>query len=366
MPNYEEVLIKLPAKLLDYARTHQNELEVALRNADKKFAKFLKVIIDDNSADRKRIADKTFEQICQKFFDQSELEHILPQAVRKQFKDKQLSPHQIQTLVLQQMLKKMNKAESLEPVQIILESLNLVATIASTIIICNKLDYLDHKLDHIAKQINDVNQILFETHIRKPCTEIILEYKELNAYVESGSQIEKKDLISTIKKCYHCIDSALSLRNEFALDGVLPVIYSLLPTYSSLIVMYYKQFFYSDKKLHPLHKDWLSIFDKLCNDGLLAEIRDDMILNQHQHDAKATEMLNLHVLLAQGLKSEIELALEDLQKCDDQEDYQNAMALAAQLAMLQMDEAKAELSGLIGKDEASQMVETAKAQALSA
>ena len=361
----EKKLAELPIEVIEYARNHDNTLEVVVRNAKKQFMKIAKIAIDDISSEKKNPEKDIFEQLFQDFFDANSLNHVIPNAIRNVIKKPEFTPDQIQKLVLQQILKNSNKADNLQPVQIILESLNLVATIASTVIICDKLNHLDQKLDKIAGQIDEVKRIQFETYIRKPCKEIILEYKELSSTVESGSSVEKKALVDTIKTCYHCIDSALSLRHEFSFDSVLPIIYTLLPTYSSLIVLYYQQFYYQDKKrLHPLHKDWLGIFDKLCEDSLLEEIRDDMILNQHQHDAKATEMINLHVLLAQGLKSEIELTLEDLQKCGSQEDYQNAMALATQLAMQQMDEAKTELSVSIGETEASRIVDEAKAQAL--
>ena len=308
-----EQLIRIPAELAKEANG-KGFIEVVIRDAKKRFEKFLKLPIEELEKEKNAF-----------------------------------QPDQLGMLFK-------NNAAALGKLNVAFGALNMVATIASTVIICQELDKIKGQIDDLKSSVEKLAEMNFEIQIARPCRDMLAEYKLLSNKLEKNKPISEGDLVQLIRGLNNYLITLYNLKDKCDLDAVLNLIFSLLPVYSNCIMIYYEHFYNSDEKRHPLHEDWMSVFDRLSNYAFVDQIQDHMFIDQRQTNAQVNEYLKCQRLIVSGFRGKIEQLLADLEACDGVEGYNEAIRWSRQYAQQQAKTIQADLEARYGFEAAREMM----------
>lgn len=247
-----------------------------------------------------------------------------------------------------------------------LSAATLAAVVVSTAIIVDKLNGVDKKLDQLLDSVDSAKRVILETGTCKVCRSLVRDYKELKGKADSGETLNADQVIETIKGCHDCIENLMKLQSEYPMDSILNIIYSLIPTFADLIILYYRNFYDAAKPRYPLHEDWMGLYDSLCTEQYLEDMRDYLMIQLHWHNDQVMETLDLQKVAALGLKGKIETALKDLDACGSREKCQRTYILASQYAMMHADLLQTEIANECGDDEAAYVMNKARQQVMYA
>lgn len=316
--NMVEVLVKVPAELAKEAKS-KGYIEVAQRQVKARFKKFFKL---------------PFE-----FTNSEDLAKDPMNALLK------------------------NGIQAVGSLNIAFQALNVVATIASTAIICNKLDRirdqineLQNNIEDIKAKVEDLKGFNFETQIALPCREMLTEYKLISNKLEKRAPINEDALVNLIRKLNNYIITLFNLRDKCDLNLILDMIFSLLPIYTNCIMHYYERFYDMDQEKHPLHDDWMHIYDMLSNYAFIDQIQDYMFIEKHQTNKTVNEYLSCLRLIVAKSKQDINQLLEDLKACEGVDGYRDAVRWSRQYAAQQAKVIQAELETRYGVEKAKEMM----------
>ena len=331
-------------RALEYFQNH-DKVEMVLRNIKKQYAPFEDLKI------------KWVDEVKNKTIDQNAIRHLVRTADRNSAQLDQILPK------LDQIFKPMQNLQILSILNTALSAANLVATVAGMVIICNKLNSIDHKLDEIQKEIADVKEINYEMQIAKPCRKLVDDYKLLTPALSKGKPVSEEQLVNLIRECKDYIISIYNLRNNLPLDAALSLIFMLLPILANCMMVYYQRFYDPNQGKHPLHDSCMSVFDLLSAPDFLDQIQDYMFMGKNQTNRQVNEYLDCHRLIVYSYKTQIEQLLADLETCGSKEDYDDAMLWTRQYVAQQARVVQAELESKIGAEKAKEYVEQAMQEA---
>ena len=240
-----------------------------------------------------------------------------------------------------------------------LQMANFVATIVCTIIICDKLDRMDQKLDEIQKTIDDVKDINYEMQIAGPCRELIDDYKLLADHLGKGETVSASELMNLIRKYQSQLVSLYNLTGKIPMDAALDLIFTMLPIYTNCIMLYYQNHYDEEQGKNALHDGWMSVFAKLNSDELLNQIQDDLFLNQKRTNRQVNEYLAYHRMVVKTYNQKIDQLIADLEACGGEEGYNEAMQWSRQYVAQQAKSKQVELEDQFGSEKAKEMMEQA-------
>ena len=253
---------------------------------------------------------------------------------------------------------------ALGKLQIALQVANLAATIISAVIICNKLNKLDKKMDEIQRATADLKDFNFEMQIAHPCRELVGDYKLITDNLKKGKPVSRDEMVSLIRSCQNYLVSLYNLRGKIQMESALDMIFTLLPIYANCIMLYYQRWYDENEGKHALHDDWMAVFDLLLSKSLLNETQDDMIINQRKTNGETNEYLAYHKAVVQAYRSKIDQLIEDLNTCGGTEGYEEAMRWSRQYAAQQAKAIQNELEEEYGVEKAKGVMEQAMQEAL--
>lgn len=296
------------------------------------------------------------------------LRHIDPQFARKQLAN--LARNQTQnTAMLKNLAKNVSgiyaAVSSLQIaswLNVALSAANLAATVASTVIICNKLDHIDRKLDRIEGKIDAIARAQFVIQIKQPGKAVIMNYKLIATELRKGKDVPEGNLLDEINQCCLLMETIYSLRKSYPTGDVLDLLFDLMPVLTDLIVLYYQHFYDPAQGKHTLHQDWMRIFDLLDSDDFRNEIQDYLILEENIGNRQVNEILDCQRLVTIGSKQKIEELLSDLRMCDSAEGYRQVMQFSEQYALQQAKTIEEELKDQFGAVEAENIMSRARQQ----
>lgn len=294
---------------------------------------------------------KWVKEVKEKTIDQNMIRHLVRTADRNSARLNQIIPK------LDQIFRPLQNLQILSILNTALSAANLVATVAGMVIICNKLNNIDHKLDEIQKEIAAVKEINFEMQIANPCRKLVDDYKLLTPALSKGKPVSEEKLINLIRDCKEYIISIYRLRNSLPLDSVLSLIFMLVPIMANCMMVYYRRFYDPNQEKHPLHDSWMSVFDLLSDPGFIDQIQDYMFMEKNIPNQQVNEYLDCQRLIVYSYKTQIEQLLADLKTCGSKEDYDDAMLWARQYVAQQARVVQAELESKIGHERAKEYVE---------
>lgn len=243
-----------------------------------------------------------------------------------------------------------------------LSAANLAATVASTVIICEKLDQIDKKLDRIEGKIDQVKHVQFVSDIKSPCRALIKDYKVLTADLAKGKDIDENRILQSINQCCVEIEKLYDVRNDYPIGDVLGLLYDLLPIFTDLICIYYQYYFDPEHGEYSLHQDWLKVYDMLDSTAFRNQVQDYLIIDEKLGNAQQNEIMDCLHLVTIGSKQKIEELLSDLAICESPEDYRDIMEFSRQYALQQAKTIEAELQNQLGTAEAEIVMAEAKKQ----
>lgn len=280
-------------RAIEYFQNH-DKVEMVLRTIKKQYAPFEDLKI------------KWIDEVKDKAIDQNTIRHLVRTADSNSAKLNQIIPK------LDQIFKPLQNLQILSILNTALSAANLVATIAGMVIICNKLNSIDHKLNEIQKEIADVKEINYEMQIAKPCRKLVDDYKLLTPALSKGKPVSEERLINLIRECKDYIISIYNLRNNLPLEAALSLIFSLLPILANCMMVYYQRFYDPNQEKHPLHDSCMSVFDLLSVPSFINQIQDYMFMEKNLPNQQVNEYLDCHRLIVYSYKTQIKQLLEDL------------------------------------------------------
>ncbi len=247
----------------------------------------------------------------------------------------------------------------LSKLNIALAAANMVATIACAVVICNKLNKIDQKLDGMQKELGDLKDINFETQIANPCRMLIGDYKIITDSLEKKKPVSEDEMVALIRGCQNYLVSLYNLRGKLPMDPVLSLIFTLLPIYTNCIMLYYQRFYDVKQDKHTLHDDWMFVYEMLLSDGFLCEVQDYMFIDKRHTNREVNEYLICQRQIVQDYKEKIDELLADLNDCEGIEGYEDAMKWSRQYAAQQAKAVQAELESKYGAEKAGQIMDQA-------
>ncbi len=243
--------------------------------------------------------------------------------------------------------------------QIALQAANLVATIVSAVIICDKLNKVNQKLDSIQRELGDLKDINFETQIALPCRELIGDYKLIVDKLNKGKPVSEDEFALQIRGIQNYLIALYNLRCKLPMDVTLDLMITLLPVFTDGITLYYQKYYDIDQGKHAWHEDWMTVFDMLLSDAFTSEVQDYLFIDKHMTNKETNEYLKTLRAVISCFKQKIEQLLSDLEVCEGAEGYQDAMLLSRQYALQQAKTIEAELAHEYGEDVARKAIELA-------
>lgn len=299
-------------------------------------------------------------------FQNNLLKQIDPQMIRKQLG--KIMQSQLQGNAIIKNLAKnvsgiysaMSSLQVASWLNVALSAANLAATVASTVIICDKLDHIDKKLDRIEGKIDAVARVQFVTQIRQPCRTAVMGYKVIAADLNKGEEVPAGKMLDAINQCCNLMETIYSLRQNYSTGDVLELLYDLMPVFTDLIVLYYQHYFDSAHGEHALHQDWMKIYDLLDSTEFRNYVQDYLIIVEHTGNRQVNEIMDCQRLVTIGSKQRIEEVLLDLRLCESAADYRDIMQFSNQYAQQQARVMEEELRNQLGYREAEQILAPAK------
>ena len=300
---------------------------------------------------------KWVDDVKDKVIDQNAIRKLVRNVEKNSAKLDQILPK------LDQIFRPLQNLQILSILNTALSAANLVATVAGMVIICNKLNNIDHKLDEIQQEIADIKEINYEMQIAKPCRKLADDYKLLTAALSAGKPVSETALINLIRECKDYIISIYNLRNHLPMDAVLSLIFMLLPILANCMMVYYQQFYDPKQEKHPLHDSCMSVFDLLLAPGFTDQIQDYMFIEKNQTNRQVNEFLDCCRLLVYSYRKQIEQLLEDLKSCGSKEGYNDAKQWIRQYVAQQARVVQADLESKVGAEKARELVSQAMQEA---
>ncbi len=266
----------------------------------------------------------------------------------------QLADHSKKPSVNPEVFSKLNVA---------LTAVNIAATIACTVIICNKLNGMNDKLDQIQRQLEEIKDIQLKTTILKENSKLVEDYLINGKKLKQGGKLSKEELMSFIRSCNQNINTLYSIRNDVNLDAVLEEIFLLLPMMFNYIMLYYKTYYSVEEGVDALHEKWIQTLDQLASDDFMNQIQDYQFFDKGKTNREVNEYLSCQRYVIAEYKQQITQLVSDLELCEGVEGYDEAMQWSRQYAEQQAKSAQEELAGQIGAERAKEFVEQAMQQA---
>lgn len=325
-------------RAMEWLQSHE-KVEMVIRGVKKEYAPF------------EDLKFKYVDEIKEKSISQSTIRHLVRTSEANSDKLDQILPK------LDKIFQPLQNLQILSILNTALSAVNLVATVAGMVIIYNKLDHIDHKLDEIKKTIADVKNIDFEMQIAKPCRKLVDDYKMLTPAIKNGKPVSEDTLIALIRECKDNIISIYTLRNSIPMDSVLSLSFTLLPILANCIMVYYQRFYDPNQEQHPLHDGCMVVFDKLSDPGFIDQIQDYMFISKNQSNRQVNEYLDCHRLIVYSYKKQINQLLEDLKTFGSKEEYNEAMLWTRRFVAQQAKVVQSELESKIGAERAKALIE---------
>lgn len=371
-----DVVINVSSQIENYIKRH-GFAEIFLRDNQARCTAITKALLKKAEEGQKNTITNIGVQAAQNLglsesslvaFKNDLLKQIDPQTTRRQLA-KLAKGQSANTALLKDLSKNVSSIYSMVScIQAVtwlnaaLSAANIAATVASTVIICKKLDNIDKKLDRIECKIDSIKQVQYVDVIKQPCIDFIREYKVISDEFGDNKEVSANKVLEEIKKCCSLMEKIYDIRNQYFTGDVLELLYDLMPAYTDLIIQYYAHFYESSKGEYTLHKDWLSIFDKLDSETFRNEIQDYLIMDERVDNIQLNQIMDCQHLVTIGSRQKIEEALSDLSLCDSAEDYRDIMQFSKQYALQQAKSIESEMISQFGASQAEEMMEYAKNQ----
>ena len=324
---------------------NRGQIEMAMRKAKKAFDKYENVKV------------KWVDEVKDKSIDQNTIRLVVRNMNKNNAKLDQIIPK------LDQIFVPLQNLQILSVLNTALAAANLVATVAGMVVICNKLNSMDHKLDAIQKEIAAVQNFNNEMQINNPCSKMIDDYKMLEAALKRGKPVPEAKIEELINNCKVYINSIYNLQDSLSMDSALSMMFTLLPIMANCIMIYYRQFYDPDQGAHPLHDGWMKVFDNLSAPEFMDRIQDYLFIEKNMTNRQVNEYLDCQRLLIYSYRTRIEELLADLKACGNKEAYDDVMIWCKQYVAQQAKTVQAELESKIGAERAKVYIDQATLEA---
>ena len=371
-----ELVLQTAKDVANYVR-RKGYAEIYIRDSKGRCVTIAKTLLKsakDNQKDKiTEIIVKTMKEIglsdnALNDFKNDLLKQINPQFVRKQLAG--IARGQAaNNVMLKDLAKNVSSIySSVNSVQMIgwlnaaLSAANLAATVASTVIICEKLDQIDKKLNRIEGKIDQVKHVQFVSDIKTPCRAVIKDYKVITADLAKGREVTESRLLQSINQCCGEIEKLYDVRNDYPIGDILGLLYDLLPIFTDLICLYYQYYYDFEHGEYSLHQDWLKVYDMLDSTAFRNQVQDYLIIDEKLGNVQQNEIMDCLHLVTVGSKHKIEEVLSDLETCESTEDYRDIMEFSRQYALQQAKTIEADLQSQFGIAEAEIVMAEAKKQ----
>ncbi len=316
------------------------KVEMAVRHLNKRFAPY------------ENLAVKWVDDTKDKAIDEKVVRNLMRNVKQNNKKINELLPK------LDQIFQPLQNLQILSILNTALSAANLVATVAGMIIICDKLNGIERKLDRIQKEIADLKEIDFELQIYKPCRKLVDDYKMLTPDLTKGKFIPEEKLITLIRECKDYIISIYNLqaRKILPMDVALNLIFDLLPIFANCLMVYYQRFYDPSQEKHPLHDSCMHVFDLLSASDFIDQVQDYMFVDKHQSNRQVNEYLDCQRMIVYSYRTQIDQLLEDLKTCGSKEGYEDVMQWSRQFAMQQAKVVEDQLTEKYGATKAQEIM----------
>ena len=371
-----QIVLDVSAKLANYIK-RKGFAAIFVRNNKARCEAIAKNLLKSASEGQKdkitNIALKAVKQIglsenALAEFQNNLIKQIDPQTTRKQLA--KLAQNQLKNnAMIKEMAKNVSSIFSAVSslqfaswLNVALSAANLVATVVSTVIICNKLDNIVKKLDRIEGKIDAIAKAQYVTQIKQPCRAVIMDYKVIATDLNKGKEVPEGKILDIINQCCRLMETIYSLRKNYSMGDVLELLYDLMPVFTDLIVLYYQHYFDPSQGEYTLHQDWMNVYDLLDSTEFRNEIQDYLIIEENIGNRQLNEIMDCQRLVTIGSKQKIEEVLSDLRLCDSPKDYRDIMQFSEQYALQQAKALEADMQSQFGIQEAEQIMAEAKKQ----
>ena len=255
--------------------------------------------------------------------------------------------------------------EIFSKLNVALTAVNIAATIACTVIICNKLNTMNKQLNEIQKELEEIKDTQLKTTVLPANAKLVEDYKLNGRKMEKGGQIPKEEMLEFIRDCNRNINTLLSVEDNVKMDAILGEIFVLLPMMCNYILLYYRTYYTSDEGTNALHEDWIHTLDALMSDEFMERIQDYLFIEKGYTNQDVNEYLSCQRHVVSEFKQRIEQLVDDLNICEGVEGYEEAMLWSRQYAEQQAKSYGTELEKEYGPEKTEEIMNQAM-QAINA
>lgn len=231
-------------------------LEVVRREKDKKFKDFCKLIIKDTDKPQaQELAEKAFNLLKKNNLD------------------------------MNKSIKMLSSITKLQGISLAFSGLNICATCAGFAIMYAKLDKISGQINELMNVIKQGNSVQANYEFSK----VISEHSDMLDSRKRQKNYSEEQMRELVDAEYNVLKMLIETYSKNLTDDQEGLIFSMFSLASMLAVSlrYYDELYYYNNKeaigdgdvWHASHDNWMSVFDKLLDDSIIARIQDYAFLN---------------------------------------------------------------------------------------
>lgn len=262
--------------------------EAVLRDAKKRYKPFIKAVIQDTDLSKAENAEKLFYEVGKELDLKADkvintMKNIDKHIVFQNGKLNSISGQLLQMAPkFDDVFKNMNVIKSLECMNVALNALNLGATIVGFVIISQKINEVDKKLQAVEVKIDKLgnyhkNELSAEYH------ELAMRFNSITNKMKNKETIDfdsLEDLLIDMNKFLK--DKAIKNIEDRAIDPdlLLSMVNTLLPSYTILLKLYLTEHYLAFERMPDNCSSFLGIYQDLKEEKFIESVHDYFFLDK--------------------------------------------------------------------------------------
>ena len=188
------------------------------------------------------------------------------------------------------------------------------------------IDDLKVQLDEVSKDVKETKDLQFIMNVEERYGRLLNETRRITVNVEIGKEITEREVESLIEEYRAFLGSMISFVLKYPSEPVFDIIYSLLPLFANLIILYYEMFFETyGEKLHPNHGTWIDIFEKIGGREFTDMLTDYYTIDKGFHHKQVNDIIAANFYSICDKEQKIADVISIMQVARTSENYRKIM-----------------------------------------
>lgn len=170
-----------------------------------------------------------------------------------------------------------------------------------------RLDMINENLREISSKIDSIHFCLTSETI-EDFQDMVMRFSSISTRMRDHDEVGRQELDDLLIKMRTFISKLIRNFTHQAMDAeiILGMIFDLLTTYSVLLNMFVRSYYFEKQKTPDNLDGYVSLIKELMDDNFIEKVRDYLILDKKMHVRDAIQALQIQQLLTLNCFAQIE------------------------------------------------------------